>query len=104
MTEIQSLGKRDRVRKFTNFVALASLYLISLIAIAPLFFIFSYVIYRGAANFNFEFFTQMPKPIGEVGGGMSNALVGSLVLIGIASLVGIPWGIAAGIFLAEYKQ
>jgi len=103
MKPIQGIGRGDRRRRLKNVLALGSLHLIALIAVAPLFFIFSYVIYRGVPNLNFDFFTQLPKPAGEVGGGMANAIGGSLVLVGVASLFGIPWGIAAGIYLSEYK-
>ncbi len=103
MTSFSGSHLRYRRRKITNVVAIATLYLIALIAIAPLFFIFAYVAFRGAANLNLDFFLELPKPAGEFGGGMSNALIGSLVLVAMASFVGIPWGIAAGIYLSEYR-
>lgn len=91
-------------RKITNWLALGGLSLIALAAVAPLFFVFAYVIIKGSGGLSIEFFTEIPKPMGEAGGGMSNAIVGSSVLIALSSLIGIPWGIAAGIYLAEYKQ
>ena len=98
------LSLRDRQRKITNYIWLTLLSSLALVAIAPLFFIFAYVIYQGAAGLSFEFFTELPKPMGETGGGMVNAITGSAVLIGLASLIGIPWGIGAGIYLSEYKE
>ena len=77
--------------------------MVALVAIAPLFIIFSYVVYRGMNHLNLAFFLELPKGAGESGGGMSNAIVGSFVLVAIACAFGIPWGIAAGIYLAEYK-
>jgi phosphate transport system permease protein len=62
------------------------------------------LIYKGASSLNFAFFTQIPKPEGEAGGGMANAIVGSAVLLGLASLIGVPVGIAGGIFLAEFGR
>lgn len=99
-----SLGRRDLPRKIKSIFGIGLLYLVALFAITPLIFIFSYVGYRGWEYFNLEFFLEMPKPVGESGGGMANALVGSLVLVSIASLVGVPWGILTGIFLSEFKS
>jgi phosphate transport system permease protein len=74
------------------------------IVILPLVAIFIYLLYKGASSLNLDFFTKIPKPVGEVGGGMANAILGSAVLLGIASLLGIPVGIGAGIFLAEFGR
>lgn len=76
----------------------------TLIVVAPLLAIFGYLIYKGASSLNLAFFTQIPKPVGVLGGGMSNAIVGSGVLLTIASVIGIPIGIAAGVYLAEYGR
>ncbi len=103
MKNLAGSNLRYRRRKIKNVLAIALLYLIAFVAIAPLFLIFSYVAIRGAEHLNLSFFTELPKAAGEMGGGMSNALVGSLVLVAMASLVGIPWGIAAGIYLSEYR-
>lgn len=102
--ETPSEKRRFVRRKITNVMALGGLSLIALAAVAPLFFVFTYVIIKGWPGLTLEFFTEIPKPMGEEGGGMSNAIVGSSILIGLSSLIGIPWGIAAGIYLAEYKQ
>lgn len=98
------LSLRDRRRKIINSVWMGVLFLISLIAIAPLFFIFAYVVYRGFGGLSWEFFTEIPRPMGEEGGGMANAILGSVILVTLAGLIGIPWGIGAGIYLAEYKE
>ncbi|MEP6802386.1 MAG: phosphate ABC transporter permease PstA [Acidobacteriota bacterium] len=73
-----------------------------LVALVPLAFIFVYVVKQGFSSLNWDFFTQMPKPVGEAGGGMANAIVGTLMLMGIASLLAIPVGMMCGIYLAEY--
>lgn len=73
------------------------------IAIVPLLAILVYVAQRGLGAVSWSFFTELPRPVGERGGGMANAIVGTLELVGLASLMGIPVGIAAGLFLAEYR-
>jgi phosphate transport system permease protein len=73
------------------------------IALVPLLAILLYVAQRGLGALSVAFFTQLPRPVGEQGGGMANAIVGTLELVGLASLMGIPVGIAAGLFLAEYR-
>jgi len=76
----------------------------TIIVITPLVVIFGYLLYKGASSLNLAFFTNVPKPVGETGGGMANAIIGSAVLLGIGSAIGVPVGIAAGIFLAEFGQ
>ncbi len=71
-------------------------------ALVPLAMILSYVVSHGAAALNWAFFTQMPKPVGETGGGMANAIVGTLMLIAIAASIAVPVGVVSGIHLAEY--
>lgn len=78
--------------------------LATLLVVTPLVAIFVYLIYKGASSLNLAFFTQIPKPVGEAGGGMANAIVGSGVLLGIASLIGVPVGIGGGIYLAEFGR
>lgn len=73
-----------------------------LLALVPLAFIFFYVIKQGFSSVNWAFFTQMPKPVGETGGGMANAMLGTVWLLGIASLFAIPVGLIAGVYLSEY--
>jgi phosphate transport system permease protein len=78
--------------------------LATILVVAPLVAIFVYLIVKGATSLNLAFFTQGPKPVGEVGGGMANAIVGSAVLLGVASVIGIPIGIGGGIYLAEFGR
>jgi phosphate transport system permease protein len=72
--------------------------------IAPLVAILIYLIYMGASSLNLAFFTHIPAPVGEPGGGMANAMVGSGIVLGLASLMGVPVGIAAGVYLAEFGR
>lgn len=74
------------------------------LVLAPLAAIFGYLVYRGLGSVDVAFFTQIPKPVGEVGGGMANAIVGSGIILLIASLMGVPLGIGTGIYLAEYGR
>lgn len=99
-----ALSFYDRRRKVESYFWIGVLAFLSIVAIAPLFFIFAYAVYRGAPGLDWQFFTELPKPMGEVGGGMANAITGSLIMIAMAGLVGVPWGIGAGIYLAEYKE
>lgn len=82
---------------------LALTYLAAVVATIPLLLIVLHLLKKGAAFIRPGFFTQMPMPIGEPGGGMANAVVGTLILIGIASTIGLPVGIGAGLYLAERK-
>lgn len=75
-----------------------------LLVLVPLIAIFGYLVYKGFGALNWAFLTQTPKPVGEAGGGMANAIGGSILILGIASLIGVPLGIGAGIYLAEYGR
>jgi phosphate transport system permease protein len=74
------------------------------IVLLPLFAIFAYLVYKGIGSINWAFLTQTPKPVGEAGGGMANAIAGSMLILTIASVMGVPLGIGAGIFLSEYGR
>ena len=74
------------------------------LVLVPLVAIFGYLVYRGLGSINWAFLTQTPKPVGEPGGGMANAIVGSMLILGIASIIGVPFGIGAGIYLAEFGR
>lgn len=74
------------------------------IVLAPLVAIFGYLVYRGIGSVDWAFLTQTPKPVGEAGGGMANAIVGSVFILGIASIIGVPFGVGAGIYLAEFGR
>jgi phosphate transport system permease protein len=92
------------MRTATDHLATGLAILATLLVVTPLVAIFGYLIYKGASSVNLAFFTEIPKPEGEVGGGMANAIVGSGVLLGIASLLGVPIGIGGGIYLAEFGR
>ncbi|MCU1320187.1 MAG: phosphate transporter, inner rane subunit PstA [Edaphobacter sp.] len=91
-------------RTATNFFVSSLAVLATIIVIVPLVAILFYLIYKGASSLNVDFFTRIPAPIGESGGGMANSIVGSGIILAVASLMGIPIGIAAGIYLAEFGQ
>jgi phosphate transport system permease protein len=74
------------------------------LALAPLGFLLYFVAKQGLSSVNLAFFTQMPKPVGEAGGGMANAMAGTLILIGLAALLAVPVGVVAGIYLSEYRR
>jgi len=74
----------------------------TVVALIPLASVLYYVVSRGIGGINLDFFTELPKPVGETGGGMGNALIGTLKLVGLAGLFGIPPGVLAGIYLAEF--
>ena len=97
-------SKRYYWRKSKNIVMTVLCLLSVLIAVIPLFLIFSYALSQGIGALNLDFFTKMPKPVGESGGGMANALVGTAILIGLGSLFGLPISIFTGIYLAEYGE
>lgn len=76
----------------------------AVLVVAPLVAVFVYLVYRGASSLSLDFFTQVPTPVGVAGGGMANAIVGSAILLGLGSLIGVPMGIAGGIYLAEFGR
>jgi len=78
-------------------------YLAAVLATLPLILILVHLAVKGASSLSVAFFTNMPRPVGEAGGGMANAIVGTLVLIGVASAIGLPIGIGAGLYLAEKR-
>ncbi len=95
-----SLGRRRAVNRIMGgLTALAAFFVV-----LPLLLIFGFLVVRGASALNGAFFTQLPKPVGEAGGGMANAIVGSLILIGLASGLGLPIGILGGIYLSESRD
>lgn len=89
-------------RKATNYVMLTLTGLCALVAVGILFFILGYLLWNGGTSLNWDFFTKLPVPVGEPGGGMANALVGTGKLLLIASLVGVPIGFLGGVYLSEY--
>jgi len=93
---------RTRWRKLVNVVMLSLTGVCALATVSVLFFILGYLLWYGGKSLNWAFFTQLPTPVGEPGGGMANAIVGSGKLLLLASLVGIPIGLLGGIYLAEF--
>jgi phosphate transport system permease protein len=100
-TPTQKISLRRRV---TDHFMTGMAVLTVILVLAPLVGIFGYLVYKGIGSINWAFLTQTPKPEGEPGGGMANAIVGSGLILGVASLIGVPLGIGAGIYLAEYGR
>ncbi len=93
-----------RGRRLTN-AGMALLAALSALAvILPLVLIFAFLLYQGTSALNLDFVTKLPKPVGEPGGGMANAIVGTLILIGLAACLGLPLGILGGVYLAESRD
>lgn len=92
-----------RRRHLVSGVMIGLTYIAAGLATLPLLLILLHLINKGASSLSIDFFTHMPRPVGEAGGGMANAIVGTLVLITIASIVGLPIGIGAGLYLAEKR-
>lgn len=98
-----NLGSATYVRrKLTDRVVRSLCVLGTILALIPLFSVLWYVLVRGIGGINLDFFTELPKPVGESGGGMGNAVLGTLKLVGLAGLFGIPPGVMAGVYLAEF--
>jgi len=91
-------------RRLTDWLATLAAYTAAFLVLAPLVAVFGYVLYRGIGALNLAFLLNTPKPVGEAGGGMANAIVGSAVILGIGSLIGVPLGIATGVYLSEFGK
>lgn len=91
-------------RRIVNVAMTIIVGIAAIITTLPLIFIFAHLLREGASALNADFFTKMPKPPGEAGGGMANAIVGTLIIIGMACALGLPIGIGAGLYLAEFKR
>jgi phosphate transport system permease protein len=96
------MDTRTRWRYFVNSLMLGLTGLCTFLTVSILFLILGYLVWNGGKSLNWAFFTQLPKPPGELGGGMANAIVGSFQLILLASAIGIPVGFFAGIYLSEF--
>lgn len=96
---VPARGERARKARSTVWIGLCALS--AVVVLIPLLSILLYVVQRGAAGLSLSFFTELPRPVGEPGGGMGNAVAGTLVLIGIASAIGLPVGILSGVYVAE---
>ena len=108
------LGRQDR-RKGTLDASVAArlrgdvgfrvlMVVLSFIATVPLALILVYIVVKGASSINWHFITELPKPMGEAGGGISNAIVGTVILVAIATVISVPLGVIAGIFLSERSK
>ena len=89
-------------RKIKSALASTTAFVSAILVIAPLGLVFFHLLVNGAGSVNWDFFTKLPAPVGAVGGGMANAIVGSLELLAIAGVIGIPVGVLGGVYLAEY--
>src|SRR6201987_2406094 len=89
-------------RKFKSALVSFGTFAAAVLVIAPLGLVFFHLLVNGASSVNWDFFTQLPKPVGAPGGGMVNAIIGSLELLGFGSAIGIPVGVLGGVYLAEY--
>lgn len=96
------VGYKYRIGKNIGFQALITA--LACVCVVPLIFILVYILKAGITKINWHFLTNLPKPVGESGGGIANALVGSMIIIAIASVIAIPFGILCGIYLSENKK
>ena len=94
---------RLRWRKFVSNFMLAMTGVCAFVSVLVLFFILGYLVFNGGTSINWDFFTKLPKPVGEAGGGMANAIVGSGKILLLASLMGVPVGFLGGVYLAEFS-
>jgi phosphate transport system permease protein len=92
------------VRRLTNAGATTFAIAAAILVLVPLLAIFAYLVIKGVGSVNWAFLTQTPKPPGETGGGMANAIVGTGIILAVASVIGVPLGIGSGIYLAEYGR
>src|SRR6201996_7557613 len=102
--QTRSMRLNNARRTAANYFVSSLSVLATIVVIIPLIAILFSLVYKGASSLNFAFFTRPPAPVGEQGGGMANAIVGSGIILALASLMGIPIGIAAGVYLAEFGR
>ncbi|MGH7533487.1 MAG: phosphate ABC transporter permease PstA [Gemmatimonadales bacterium] len=93
---------RERIRWAKNHAMIGLLAIAVVLALLPLAFILAHLVAKGASSLNWDFFTKLPGPEGESGGGVYNAIVGTLIIVGGAAIIGLPVGIGAGIFCTEF--
>lgn len=101
---LQVGGSIYKTRKLKDVLVRGTCVVFTLLALVPLFSVLYYLTVRGIGGLNLAFFTELPKPVGEEGGGMANAIVGTLQMVGLACLFGVPPGMLAGTYLAEFNQ
>jgi phosphate transport system permease protein len=95
-------ASRLRNRRLVNAAMLSATGVCTVVIVGVLLFILGYLFVIGARNLNYAFFTELPKPVGELGGGMANAIVGSGKILALATLIGVPVGFLGGVYLSEY--
>lgn len=103
MTTPAALQRRTYYRKLKSDFMVGLTIAATVIALTPLFLVLGYLASKGASSVSWDFFTKMPVPVGQAGGGMANAIVGTLELVGLACLMGVPIGVGGGIYLAENR-
>ncbi len=96
--------KLSLFRRLTDWGATGFAILAAVLVLVPLLAIFAYLVIKGIGSINWAFLTQTPKPPGELGGGMANGIIGTGLILAVASVIGIPLGIGSGIYLAEYGR
>jgi phosphate transport system permease protein len=102
--ESKSMRSNRARRTATNYFVSGLCIIATVLVILPLLAILFYLIYKGASSLNLAFFTHIPAPVGETGGGMANSIIGSGIILFLASLMGVPIGIAAGVYLSEFGR
>jgi len=102
--QTRSMRLNNARRNATNYLVTGLSVLATLLVILPLVAILFYLVFKGARSLNLAFFTHVPAPVGQSGGGMANSIVGSGIILLLASLLGVPIGIAAGVYLAEFGR
>jgi len=95
---------RGRIQKITNALATCVIVLFTFITVLPLVLVVGYIIVKGFNHLSFDLITKNPAPVGESGGGVLNGIVGSAIILGISSVIGIPLGLLGGLYLAEVKE
>jgi len=98
------MSDRYARRKLVNYAMLAVTGVCAAIALSTLFAILGYIAWRGASALDWDFLTRLPKPVGETGGGIANAIVGSAKIVGLAAMMGVPAGVLGGLYLAEHGR
>src|SRR4029077_7394311 len=99
---MQATSTNHSWRKIKSTLASALAFTSAVLVIAPLGLVFFHLLKSGANSVNWDFFTHLPAPVGAIGGGMANAIVGSFELLGLAAIIGVPIGVLGGVYLAEY--
>src|SRR5581483_2583086 len=89
-------------RQFKDVLMRVITFACAILIVTPLVLVFYHLLKEGFTSINWAFFTQLPKPVGEIGGGMANAIAGTFILLGEAALIGVPIGVLGGVYLSEY--